>query len=80
MGLFIEVRVKPEASRDRAVAARLAEVCPVNIYAQSESGEVAIVEDNVDECTLCELCLKVGPSGAVEVRKLYDGARLLVAG
>jgi NAD-dependent dihydropyrimidine dehydrogenase PreA subunit len=71
MGLFIEVRVKPEAARDCALAARLAEVCPVNIFAQGAQGQAAIVEENVDECTLCELCLKAAPPGAVEVRKLY---------
>jgi NAD-dependent dihydropyrimidine dehydrogenase PreA subunit len=31
---------------------------------------VEVVEDNVDECTLCELCLKASPEG-VAVKKLY---------
>jgi ferredoxin-like protein FixX len=75
MALFIEVRVKPEAARDAALAAKLAEVCPVNIFAQGPGGQVAIVEENVDECTLCELCLKAGPPGTVDVRKLYDGGK-----
>ena len=27
---------------------------------------------NLDECVLCDLCLEVGPKGAVQVRKLYE--------
>jgi NAD-dependent dihydropyrimidine dehydrogenase PreA subunit len=79
MALFIEVDVKPEAARDSALAGRLAEVCPVNIFARGPQGQVAIVEENVDECTLCELCLKAAPPGCVEVRKLYDGGKLLAS-
>ena len=33
-GIFIDVEVAPEAAEDTAVAAKLAEVCPVDIYAQ----------------------------------------------
>jgi ferredoxin-like protein FixX len=79
MALFIEVKVKPELARDPALAAKLAEVCPVNIYAQDPAKGVKIVEENVDECTLCELCLRVGAPGQVEVRKLYDGGSVLGA-
>jgi hypothetical protein len=38
---------------------------------------VSIVEKNLDECTLCELCLAVGAPGQVKVAKLYDGGALL---
>ena len=41
-----------------------------------EGGKVAIVEDNVDECVLCELCLDAAPPGKVVVKKLYDGTEL----
>jgi NAD-dependent dihydropyrimidine dehydrogenase PreA subunit len=74
MALFIEVVVSPEVRRDPQLVRRLCEVCPVNIFAQSDSGELEIVDANVDECTLCELCLQLGPSGCVEVRKLYAPA------
>jgi NAD-dependent dihydropyrimidine dehydrogenase PreA subunit len=70
--LFIEVEVTPEAASDAAVAAKLAEVCPVDIFAV-EDGELRIVEENLDECVLCRLCIEAAPQGAVTVRKLYDG-------
>jgi NAD-dependent dihydropyrimidine dehydrogenase PreA subunit len=72
MSLFIDVEVAPEAANDAEVAARLAEVCPVDIYAL-EGGELRIVEENLDECVLCRLCIEAAPPGAVVVRRLYDG-------
>ena len=71
--LFIGVEVTPAAAADPAVAAALAEVCPVDIYARGIDGTLEIAEKNVDECTLCGLCLAAAPAGAVTVRRLYDG-------
>ena len=70
--LFIAVEVAPEAGDDPAIAAKLAEVCPVDIYAVGPDGKVAIVEDNLDECVLCRLCIDAAPAGTVTVRRLYD--------
>ncbi len=70
--MFIAVTVDPAVARDPALAKKLAEVCPVNIFAVEKDGTLRIVEENLDECTLCDLCLKVGPPGAVRVRKLYE--------
>ena len=75
--LFIDVEVAPEAANDAAVAAKLAEVCPVDIFAVGEAGELQIVEENLDECVLCGLCIDAAPQGAVTVRKLYDGGAAL---
>ena len=76
-GMFINVEVDAAAAKDAATAKKLTEVCPVNIFAQAESGALQIVEKNLDECTLCELCLAVGKPGQVSVRKLYDGGARL---
>ena len=38
MALFIDVEVAPEAASDAAVAAKLAEVCPVDIFAVGDGG------------------------------------------
>ncbi len=77
MALFIAVDVAPELARDAASAKKLAEVCPVDIFKVGAAGALEVVEKNLDECTLCELCLAVGKPGQVSVRKLYDdGARL----
>ena len=77
MALFIDVEVAPEAAEDAAVAAKLAEVCPVDIYAQGEDGKLRIVEQNLDECVLCRLCIDAAPPGTVIVRKLYDDGATL---
>jgi len=75
-GIFIDVEVSESIRDDAAVAAKLAEVCPVDIYAV-EGGHTVLVEENLDECVLCGLCLDAAPDGAVRVLKLYDeGATL----
>ena len=70
-GMFIDVEVDAAAAKDAAVAKKLTEVCPVNIFAQEKDGALRIVEENLDECTLCELCLQAFP-GKVKVVKLYE--------
>lgn len=72
-GLFIDVVVSDEIAKDKTIAAKLAEVCPVNIFEAGDAG-VSIVEENLDECTLCDLCLDAAPSGSVEIVKLYEQA------
>ena len=73
MALFIDVEVAPVIASDPTMAAKLAEVCPVDIYAQAADGSLEIVEPNLDECVLCRLCIDAAPPGTVTVRKLYDG-------
>ncbi|HSP99885.1 MAG TPA: hypothetical protein VL049_21900 [Candidatus Dormibacteraeota bacterium] len=75
--LFINVEVDPAVAKDAATVKKLVEVCPVNIYAEADEGLLAIVEKNLDECTLCELCLEVAPPGAVRVKKLYGEHEVL---
>jgi NAD-dependent dihydropyrimidine dehydrogenase PreA subunit len=77
-GLFIDVEVDESIARDRELAATLTEVCPVDIFRAGEDG-VEIVEENLDECVLCELCLNAAPPGSVRVIKLYDGGAVLGA-
>jgi NAD-dependent dihydropyrimidine dehydrogenase PreA subunit len=74
--LFIAVEVDESARGDRELAAKLAEVCPVDIFAAGADG-VEIVEENLDECVLCELCVNAAPPGAVRVIKLYDDGAVL---
>jgi NAD-dependent dihydropyrimidine dehydrogenase PreA subunit len=69
--IFIGVEVDDAAASDAALAAKLAEVCPVDIYGV-DHGRVALVEENLDECVLCGLCLDAAPDGAVRVLRLYD--------
>ena len=71
-GMFIDVRVDPAVAADPALAKKLVEVCPVNIFRIAKSGSLEIVDENLDECTLCDLCLKAAPAGTVQVIKLYQ--------
>jgi NAD-dependent dihydropyrimidine dehydrogenase PreA subunit len=74
-GIFIDVEVSDEIRDDAEIAAKLEEVCPVDIYADKE-GRVAIIRENLDECVLCNLCVEAAPPGGVVVKKLYDGTEL----
>ena len=65
--LFIGVEVDDSVAGDVALAAKLTEVCPVDIFAQNADGTLRIVEENLDECVLCELCINAAPAGAVRV-------------
>jgi NAD-dependent dihydropyrimidine dehydrogenase PreA subunit len=70
-GIFIRVEVEESARGDAELASRLEEACPVDIFAATD-GRVEIVDKNLDECVLCELCLDAAPPGTVRVVKRYD--------
>ena len=75
-GTFIGVEVDDSVAGDVELAKKLTEACPVDIYAATEGG-VDIVQENLDECVLCGLCLDAAPDGTVRVLRLYDGEALL---
>lgn len=69
--VFIDVEVDASVAGDTALAAKLEEVCPVDIFKATDSG-VELVEGNLDECVLCYLCVDAAPEGTVRVVKLYE--------
>jgi NAD-dependent dihydropyrimidine dehydrogenase PreA subunit len=71
-GMFIDVQVDAAVAKNAAVAKKLVEVCPVNIFALEKDGALRIVEANLDECTLCDLCIQAAPAGSVRIIKLYE--------
>jgi NAD-dependent dihydropyrimidine dehydrogenase PreA subunit len=71
-GMFIDVEVDRKVADDPALAKKLTEVCPVNIFAQEKDGRLRLVQENLDECTLCDLCVQAAPAGTVRVIKLYE--------
>jgi len=73
--LFINVEVDASVAGDVELARKLAEVCPVDIFAAGEGG-VEIVEANLDECVLCRLCIDAAPAGTVKVLRKYSGETL----
>jgi NAD-dependent dihydropyrimidine dehydrogenase PreA subunit len=74
-GLFIDVELTDEARSDPELAKKLEEVCPVDIFS-AKNGRTEVVQEHLDECVLCELCVNAAPPGAVKVKKLYDGTAL----
>jgi len=70
--MFIDVRVDAKTAGQPELVKKLVEVCPVGIFAQAEGGALRIVEENLDECVLCDLCIEAAPPGTVSVVKLYE--------
>ncbi|NNE17883.1 MAG: hypothetical protein HKN10_05320 [Myxococcales bacterium] len=73
MAMFIRVDVDDSVvQKSPGLADKLVEVCPVKIFKLGSSpNSVEVVEANVDECTLCDLCTQASPEG-VRVVKLYE--------
>ncbi len=71
-GLFIDVHVDASIASDKELAKKLSEVCAVDIFEQHADGSLRIVEENLDECVLCDLCIQAAPAGTVRVIKLYE--------
>jgi ferredoxin-like protein FixX len=77
--IFIAIEVDDAAlAKHPELPAHLTEVCPVAIYREADGGGLEIVDENVDECVLCGLCL-ANSDGAVKVIKLYDDGAVLSA-
>jgi NAD-dependent dihydropyrimidine dehydrogenase PreA subunit len=70
--MFIDLKVDAGVAADAELAKKLVEVCPVSIFAQENGSALRIVEENLDECVLCDLCIEAAPKGAVQVIRLYD--------
>ena len=70
MAMFIRVDIDEAVQSDDTLKKQLVEVCPVDIFALDGAGRVATVEDNLDECTLCDLCIQAA-GDRVKMVKLY---------
>ena len=71
-GMFIDVKVAAQVASNRELVVKLVEVCPVGIFAAHDDGALEVVEENLDECTLCDLCIEAAPEGGVTIVKLYE--------
>jgi NAD-dependent dihydropyrimidine dehydrogenase PreA subunit len=69
--VFIDLAADDSVAAEAELAAKLEEVCPVDIFKAGDSG-VEIVLENLDECVLCYLCVDAAPEGTVRVIKLYE--------
>jgi NAD-dependent dihydropyrimidine dehydrogenase PreA subunit len=77
-GTFIDIELDTAAGADLELAKTLTEVCPVDIFTVGATG-VEIVDGNLDECVLCELCIRAAPAEAITIVKLYSGETLPAA-
>ena len=72
MGLFIEVTIDEAACASRPACRECVQSCPVDILEREPGERVArVIDENVDECILCDLCVVRCPVEAVTVTKLY---------
>jgi NAD-dependent dihydropyrimidine dehydrogenase PreA subunit len=72
VAIFIDIDVDESVARDPDLTDKLVEVCPVDIFAKSIDGTLEIVDQNLDECVLCYLCVEASPKDTVRVIKLYE--------
>lgn len=71
MSLFVNLEIERQKCLGLKECGKCLKVCPVGIF--GEAGEYPrTIEDNQDECTLCDLCLAACEPGAIEVRKQYE--------
>ena len=72
MNEFIDVSIDRKTCVGIKECGQCIRVCPVNIFEDEAQWPDTIVE-NLDECTLCNLCLNTCKPGAIVISKLYDG-------
>ena len=70
MAMFIRVDIADAVQGDEALQKRLVELCPVDIF-KVDGGRLVTVDTNLDECTLCDLCIDAA-GDKVTVVKLYE--------
>jgi NAD-dependent dihydropyrimidine dehydrogenase PreA subunit len=71
MSLFIRLEIDPAMCLGIQRCGQCIQVCPVNIFAPHDDYPKT-VEDNEDECTLCNLCLQACGADAITIHKLYE--------
>ncbi len=71
MSEFIQVTVIEDRCTGIGACGKCLQVCPVNIF-DAEEDRPLIIEENQDECPLCDLCLEECAPDAVVLRKLYE--------
>ena len=70
--IFINLDVDDAVAADPELTQKLVEACPVDIFGKETDGTLKIVDENLDECVLCYLCVNAAPEDTVRVIKLYE--------
>ena len=71
MSEFIKVKIDFPTCVGIAECGGCVKVCPVNIFGK-EGDDPSVIENNEDECTLCDLCIQACTPKAITIRKLYE--------
>lgn len=71
MSEFIVVEIASERCLGINKCGQCVQVCPVGIFGKREDRPL-IVDENQDECTLCDLCLVACKPDAIDIIKRYE--------
>lgn len=71
MSEFINVEIHMNKCVGITKCGQCVRVCPVNIF-EAKGDQPCVVEQNEDECTLCNLCLAECTPNAIDIHKLYE--------
>ena len=71
MSEFIKIEIDSKKCTGIQKCGQCLKVCPVDIFKQKDDLPI-IVENEEDECTLCELCLQACQPDAIVIHKLYE--------
>ncbi len=71
MGLFVSLLVEADLCATRPECRECVLVCPVDIFGRDQGRTAHVIEDNEDECILCDLCVVKCPVEAVSLVKHY---------
>jgi ferredoxin-like protein FixX len=69
MAMFINIEISDSVQKNIELRNSLVEICPVDIFVLDDD-RLTTIDDNLDECTLCDLCTEAA-GDAVQVVKLY---------
>lgn len=74
MGMFVQIEIDYNKCKNVKNCKICEDVCPVEIFKFEKldnNTKISVVEENIDECIFCNLCLEKCPQGAITIKKLY---------
>lgn len=69
MALFVKITIKPGCTAAEGCT-KCVDACPMSIFERAENS-IAISDENVDECTFCDVCRDRCPAKVIEIAKQY---------
>jgi ferredoxin len=78
MNVFIDIKIEYSRCLGVSGCGKCIQVCPVNIFTDTDEANHAdsdlplLVDRNIDECTLCDLCIQNCEPDVIRITKLYE--------